>query len=178
MKKLLIALLGIALFPALLGAYPGQVQISSPQGEIPVMDDMFRLGPSTGFPVPFTLDQSFDVPSGAAKTYGTIAPGPCQGAVFVGATPGYTSGGYPTPACSWIMWEPAPAVVTMTVQYTGRWIQNYIALHRWNAWEGGGWVAYCLIGEPDEHGHCPGSIYFEAQLARVYLPIIIMKGYP
>lgn len=154
--------------------YPGMVQISSHK-EIPIVDGAFRMGPSTGFPVPFTLTQSFDVPPGATKTYGTIAPGSCWSAEFIGATPGYTSGGYPTQACSWIMWENPPDVVSVTVEYTGNWVYNYISLVRWEAWEDGGWVPYCLIGEPNEYGHCPGSLYLEAQPAIVYLPIL-MKG--
>ena len=174
MKKfsILAAVLLVSIMGAVALAYPGQVQIASHK-EIPIVDGKFRMGPSTGFSVPFTLTQSFDVPPGATKTYGTIAWGPCWGAEFVGATPGHTTGGYPTQACSWIMWDPAPDTVTVTVEYNGNWIFNYVAFLRWDAWEGGEWVSYCLIGEPNQYGQCPASLYLEAQPAIIYLPIIL-----
>lgn len=174
MKKfsILAAMLLILIMGAVALAYPGQIQISSHQ-IIPVVDGKFRMGPSTGFPVPFELTQTFDVPPGATKTYGTIAWGPCQAARFIGATPGYTSGGYPTQACSWILWDPAPDTVTVTVEYNGNWLSNCLGFVRWFAWEDGAWVPYCLIGEPNQYGQCPASLYLEAQPATICLPIIL-----
>lgn len=175
-RALLIVLVYLAVWRGQVLAYPGQVQIFSHK-EIPIVDGMFRMGPSTGFPVPFTLTQSFDKPPGATKVYGTIAWGPCRAAEFIEATPGYTTGGYPAQACSWIMWDPAPDTVTVTVRYTGNWLQNYIGWVRWFAWEDGSWAPYCLIGEPDQYEHCPASLYLEAQPITVHLPIIL-KGFP
>lgn len=175
MILVVIALISLMFLKSEVLAYPGQVQISSHQ-EIPVVDGLFRIGPSTEFSIPFTLTQTFNLPPGATKVYGTIAWGPCWDAELIRATPGYTSGGYPTSACSWIMWDPAPSTVTVTVEYTGHWLLNYIALVRWEAWEDGNWMPYCLIGEPDEYEHCPGSLYLEAQPIIIHLPII-MRAY-
>ena len=172
MILVMIALISLMFLESEVWAYPGQVQLSSHQ-EIPIVDGLFRVGPSTGFPIPFTLTQQFDMPLNATKTYGTIAWGPCWAAEFVGATPGYTTGDYPTQACSWIMWESPPDIVTVTAEYNGHWLQNYIGLVRWFAWEDGNWIPYCLMGEPDQYGLCPASLYLEAQPITIYLPIIV-----
>lgn len=169
---LLILLVCLAAWGGQVLAYPGQIRISSHR-EIPIVDGLFRMGPSIGFPVPFTLTQTFDVPTGATEVYGTIAWGPCWAAEFVSATPGYTTGSYPAQACSWIKWVSPPATVAVTARYEGHWLLNYIGHVRWFAKEGGHWKPYCLIREPDQYGNCPASLYLEAQSVTTYLPIIV-----
>lgn len=152
--------------------------------EIPVIDGIFQITHPT-FTTPFTLTHRFEVPPGTTKVYGTLAPGPCEHAEFLGATPGYTNnpelGG-----CSWIQWlDPVPSVVTWTVRYTGFWAQDYI-------WLGAVWASppdpcapivgtpYCLIREPDEYCNCYGDLRIGPQPApySVFAPIIMKAHTP
>ena len=52
---------------------------------------------------------------------------------------------------------------------------NYIGHVRWEAYESGDWTPYCLIGEADQYGNCPGSLYMEAQPLTCYLPLILKE---
>jgi hypothetical protein len=153
------------------------VTIESGQ-EIPVVDDIFQITQPT-FTTPFTLTHRFEVPSGTTKVHGALAPGPCEHAEFLGATPGYTYNSE-LGGCSWIQWlAPVPSVVTWTVRYTGFWSANYIYL-------GAVWASppspcspivgtpYCLIREPDANCNCYGDLRIGPQPApySTYLPIV------
>lgn len=167
-----LPLLPLVLILGLLGfSYTSRIEISSHK-EIPIVNGVFQMGPSTDFPVPFEVTQIFHVPEGATEICGTIAWGPCEKAEFVGATPGYTSGGFPTQACSWIDWDPAPDVVSVTVEYVGNWWVEYHAHVAWYALENGNWVSYCLLGEAP----CGTSLVIEPQPAFIYLPIVIRES--